>query len=129
MCLCELLKLGTTSLPFEIQGTISFLKICLWNYFHSNHFFIIIIDLRERDWFAVPLIYAFIGWFFYVAWPGIKPVTLVYQDDALTNWATRAGPIQTMSYIIVEKIKPNSHSLSLKSNEKEKYASDIKLLI
>lgn len=37
-----------------------------------------------REW-------AFIGLFLlvYVPWLGIKCVTLTYQDDALTNWATR----------------------------------------
>ena len=37
-------------------------------------------------------IYAFIGWFLHVPWSGIEPSTLVYQDDALTNWATWPGP-------------------------------------
>ena len=29
----------------------------------------------------------------YVPWPGIKPTTLVYQNNALTNWATKPGPV------------------------------------
>ena len=44
---------------------------------------------RQRHQFVVPLIYAFIGWFLYVPWPGIKPATLACQDDAPTNWATQ----------------------------------------
>ena len=44
---------------------------------------------RETHWFIVPLIDAFIGCFFYVPWLGIEPTTLVYRDDALTNWATK----------------------------------------
>ena len=46
---------------------------------------------RERHWFVVPLVYAFIGWFFYVPWPRIEPITLVYWDDTLTNWAAWSG--------------------------------------
>ena len=38
-------------------------------------------------------IYAFIGWFLYVASLGIKPATFAYWDDALTNWATWPGPL------------------------------------
>ena len=53
----------------------------------SFPFFVIIIDLRnrEKDQFVVPLIYALIGCFFYVPWLVIKPTTLMYWDDALTN--------------------------------------------
>ena len=47
---------------------------------------------RERARFVVPLIYAFIGCFLCVLYVGIKPATLVYWDDALTNWATQPGP-------------------------------------
>ena len=46
---------------------------------------------RENHRFAVTLIYVFIGWFLYVTWPGIEWVTLVYQDDILTKWATWPG--------------------------------------
>ena len=46
----------------------------------------------EKHWLMVPLIYAFIGWFFHVPWLGIEPSTLVYRDDALTNWATGPQP-------------------------------------
>ena len=49
---------------------------------------------REReDWggekhqFVLPLICASIGWLFYVLWSRVKPLTLAYWDDALTNWA------------------------------------------
>ena len=47
---------------------------------------------RERHWERfVPLFYAFIFCFLYVPWPKIKPATLAYQDDALTNWTTWSG--------------------------------------
>ena len=36
----------------------------------------------HTHWFVVPLIYAFIGCFLYVPWPGIEPTMLVYQDNA-----------------------------------------------
>ena len=42
-------------------------------------------QVREKHQFVVPLISAFTGWFLYVAWLGIKPATLVYQDDTLTR--------------------------------------------
>ena len=47
----------------------------------------------ERERFVVPLIYAFIGWLWYVPWLDIKPTTLVDRDDALTNWVTWPGPV------------------------------------
>ena len=40
---------------------------------------------REKHQFLVSLIYVFIDWFLYVPWPGTKPTTLVYQDNALTQ--------------------------------------------
>ena len=46
---------------------------------------------RKRDWFVVPLIFAFIRWFLYVPWTGIESTTLTYQDDALPNWAAQPG--------------------------------------
>ena len=56
-------------------------------------FFFLIYWLRERRGkteekkninFIVPLIYTFTGWFLYVPWWGIKPVTLVYQVYQMT---------------------------------------------
>ena len=44
---------------------------------------------RERNQFVVPLIYVLMGWFLYVSWLGIEPITLVYQDNTLTKWATQ----------------------------------------
>ena len=41
--------------------------------------------------FVVPLSYPVIGCFLYVRWPEIEPTTLVYGDDALTNWSTQPG--------------------------------------
>ena len=48
---------------------------------------------RERDQFVVPLMHAFIGCFLSVPWPEIKLATLVYQDNALTNWAAWPGSL------------------------------------
>ena len=48
---------------------------------------------RERDIdFVFPLTVAFIGWLLFVALQGLKPTTLVYQHNALTNWAAWSGP-------------------------------------
>lgn len=46
---------------------------------------------NEKHLSVVPLIHAFLGWLLYVPWPGIKPSTLAYVDDTLTNWATSPG--------------------------------------
>ena len=46
---------------------------------------------RQKHRFVIPLIYSFIGWFLCVPWPGVKPTTLAYQDDALTNWTAWTG--------------------------------------
>ena len=50
-----------------------------------------LIVFRKTEWngeggekenrFVVPPIHAFVGWFLYVTWPGIKPTTLAYWDD------------------------------------------------
>lgn len=46
---------------------------------HSIFYFI---DLREKKLgFNVSLIDGFIGWFWYVPWPGIVPETWKYWDD------------------------------------------------
>lgn len=45
---------------------------------------------REKHWFVVPLINAFIDCL-YVPWRGIKPSSLVYWDDALTIRITWPG--------------------------------------
>ena len=42
-------------------------------------------------WPFVPPIHAFIGCFLYVPWPGMGPATLVYLEEALTNWANWPG--------------------------------------
>ena len=44
---------------------------------------------REKHWFVVPLIYAFVGWFLYVPWLEMELATLVYGDNVLSNWAAR----------------------------------------
>lgn len=48
---------------------------------------------REKggwDQFAVPLVYAFIGWLLSVPWPEMEPTIFVHPDDAPTTWATPA---------------------------------------
>ena len=40
---------------------------------------------REKHRFAVPLIYAFIGWFLYVPSVGIEPTILAYRNNTLTK--------------------------------------------
>ena len=50
-------------------------------------------ERREKHWFVVSLIYAFIDCFLYVSWQGIELATLVCWDDTLTNWATWPGSI------------------------------------
>ena len=39
----------------------------------------------ERHQFVLPFIYASFGWFLHVPWLGIKPATVVYQDDTVKN--------------------------------------------
>ena len=62
-------------------------------------FLLLLIDFRgkgrgkERERFVVLFIDAFISWMFYVPWPGIKPSTLAYWDNVLTNWTTQPGLI------------------------------------
>ena len=34
----------------------------------------------------------FIGWFSYVPWLGIEPLTWAHWENILTNWATPPGP-------------------------------------
>ena len=62
--------------------------------FLNIHIYLIFIFWWERErkhQFVVPLIYAFISWFLYVPWWEMEPATLVYWDDALTNWAISLG--------------------------------------
>ena len=46
---------------------------------------------REKHRFVVPFIYAFMGCFLHVPWPGIEPAILAYWDDALTNQPPSQG--------------------------------------
>ena len=69
------------------------------------------IDFREREGgrgerqrdrqFVVLLIHALICCFMYVPCLGIEPAPMVYQDNALTNWATWSGP-PSFFYILSE---------------------------
>ena len=55
-------------------------------------FMVNIIDFwRERHRSASPLIYAFLAWPLHGPWLWMEPTTMVYQDDALTDWATWPG--------------------------------------
>ena len=54
--------------------------------------------LREKYRFVVLLFHSFIGCFLYVPWPRIKPATLAYWDDALTNWTTQPGHKNLLRY-------------------------------
>ena len=83
---------GIQLFTFELTITLSQIPFtifsCIFNFFKF-------IDLRERERnidLLCPLIYAFIDWFLYMPWPGIKPTTLAYWDDALTKWATWPEP-------------------------------------
>ena len=83
--------------------------------FPASFFFIdwlIWMKEQEKHWLVFPLICAFVGWFLSVPWPGIKPATLVYQVNALTklhtlvyqgdavnNWATQPGHLLWFSNI------------------------------
>ena len=78
-------------LPAEQPTVCSFLPSFLPLSFIMEVCFFLNWYYREEHQFVVPLIYAFFGWFLYMPWPGIKPTTLAYRDDALTNGATRPG--------------------------------------
>ena len=60
---------------------------------------------------VVLLIYALIGWFLYVPWPGIKPAALVGWDDALTNWATWPGLLIFKNRQLIEKISFDDYAI------------------
>ena len=61
--------------------------LCSCDYFY---FLFLFIDFRERENHrsVVLLFYAFIGCFLYVPRLGIKPTTLMHQDNAVTKWIT-----------------------------------------
>ena len=46
---------------------------------------------RDNHQFVVPLTDAFIGWFLYVPWPEMEPITLMYRGDTLTSGAPQPG--------------------------------------
>lgn len=56
---------------------------------------------REKHWFAISLLYAFICWFLYVPCLNIEAAPLAYWDNALTNWATQPGPLQIISLFLL----------------------------
>ena len=69
-----------------------------WYSYLFKNFYLLILQRKEgsekekeKHWFVVPLIYAFIGWFLNVPWLGIKPTTLMYQDDTVTSLAILPG--------------------------------------
>ena len=67
---------------------------------------------KEKHQFVVSPIYAFIGWFLYVPWPEIKPTTLTYRKDALTNWATHLGLFVVLIYIFLMTFDVEHHMLT-----------------
>ena len=90
------------NVPNSIESLIIYQSICFYVEDQETWFFLLLfLKLtwerdrerergrgREREILICrPTIYALIGWFLYVPWPGIKPTTLAYGDDALTTWA------------------------------------------
>ena len=67
---------------------------------------------RNSD-FVVSLIYAFIGWFSL----GIELATLLYLDNALTNWATWLRPIPAIFSWSATRIKTCNTWLSSQGND------------
>ena len=73
-----------------------------------TYFYLLIWERGERQ-SVVPLIYAFIGCFLYVAWLEIEPATLVYRDDTLyqLRYPARASTayfkmlVDNMAYLIL----------------------------
>ena len=51
---------------------------------------------KEKHWFFVPLIYAFIDCFLHVPWLGSEPVTVAYQGGILTEPPGRG--VESSSY-------------------------------
>ena len=68
---------------------IELIKLSTWKYSNVKLGFLcrlpfnisLLIWERQRQWFVVPLIYAYIGWFVYVPCLGVKPATFIYRDD------------------------------------------------
>lgn len=54
---------------------------------------------RERNMVCCSTYLCIIGCFLYVPWPRIKPPTLVYQDDVLSNWDAQQGFIQIFLFL------------------------------
>ena len=98
----KLIYWGKTSANIRTQSVAKFAAI-LWGlctYSLFLHFYLLILERegnRDRKWervkhqFAVLPIYAFIGWFLYVPWPGIELTNLVHWNSTPTNWATQPG--------------------------------------
>ena len=59
----------------------------------------------NKHQFVFPLIYALIDCFLYVSWPGIELTTLVYKNNALSNWAIWPGPYLSSLNEYVVRIK------------------------
>ena len=67
---------------------------------------------REKHWFVVPLIDAFIGWVLHVPWLRIEPATFWLWDDAPTNWPGPLGSfwwdfisLWMLSYLTTQGLK------------------------
>ena len=68
----------------------------------------------RENLFVVPLIDAFIDCFLCVPWPEMEPAAMVYQDSALTNWATQPGWERNL---VFKEINNTSHTC-LHSNKR-----------
>ena len=66
---------------------------------------------REKHWFAVAHIYAFIGWFLCVPWPG--SATSSFWDNVPTSRATWPGPIHRLSFYLSMDLVFSSVSIFL----------------
>ena len=74
---------------YEVLFIFIFLKQCNKVHFHLIFYLLILEGKGEKETsICFPLIYTFIGCFLYVPWPGIEPASVVYSDNALTNWTT-----------------------------------------
>ena len=74
---------------------------------------------RDMDFLFHLFIHSFIGWFLCVPWPGIKPATLIYWDDALSDWAAWLDSKSWLDLSRVETRAQRCRHKSLNSAENE----------
>ena len=73
---------------------------------------------RERQRFAVPLIYALTGCFLCVPWPGVQLATLAYRDYTPASWATWPG----QTWVLLKKKKKDFTHLFIYFRERGREA-------